>query len=238
MKYLPLSLLIFVLLCCPQPVQAFVYLPGLSTGSSDRIMTPADLPGISSRPLSREKVNVNGVPLMLEIYQVNSPIDIIQRTVKNRFKPETLEGGNDYFRVIFRKDKERTERWLFVFTRKNRPVTAFRMEVNGNIPKPSRWPSDLPPLPSGSRANMVMELPRLNAVYGSFDCDENSGIQQLASYSARLASAGWYHAGAEHAPAIRGTGEIYFKNHPVRQILWIKFGENNGGAFYLKKFNQ
>ena len=100
--------------------------------------------------------------------------------------------------------------------------------------QPSKWPSELPPLPAGTRANMIMELPRLNSIYGSFDQNDALPEQLLASYSARLASAGWQYAGAEHSPAIRGSGELYFKNEPSRELLWIKFG-NGGGAFYIKK---
>ena len=237
-KHLPSILILLLFVCRTIPAGAFVYLPGISSGSSDRIMTASDLPGISSSPLVKEKVNVNGTPLTLEIYQVKSPLDVIQRTIKNRFKPEQLEAGNDYVRAIFRKDKDLTERWLFVFAGEKRPVTAFKMELPGKIAMPVKWPSELPVLPSDCRPNMVMELPRLNAVYGSFDSNTGSGVQQLASYSARLASAGWYHAGAEHAPSIRGTGEIYFRNNPARQIMWIKFGEDGSGAFYLKKLKK
>ena len=217
--------------------EAFVYLPGVSSGSGtqSRALTSSDLPGSSIHPLVKETVNINGVPLNLEIYQLNARIDDLFAAVCKKFKPEKMEHGKDYLRVIFRVGKNQTERWLFIFSGANRPITAFRMEVSGNLPRPSHWPSELPALPPGCRINMVMELPRLNAVYASFDQNESSGIRQLSSYTTRLASSGWVCAGAEHSPSIMGSGDIYFRNTPSRQILWIKFGEEGGGAFYLKK---
>ena len=235
----------FLLACCILLItgfgyraEAFVYLPGTSSGSSGtlaRALTPSVLPGSSTHPLIKEKVNINGVPLTLEIYQLNARIDDLFAAVCKKFKPEKMEYGKDYLRAVFRVGKHKTERWLFIFSGANRPITAFRMELSGNLPRPAHWPSELPALPPGCRINMVMELPRLNAVFGSFDQNESSGIRQLPSYTTRLASSGWVSAGAEHSPSIMGSGEIYFRNNPSRQILWIKFGEEGGGAFYLKK---
>lgn len=234
MRKFLLSCWLLATLCFGYRAEAFVFWPGIGS-SSGRALSPSQLPGLAARPLVKEKVNINGVPLTLEIYPLKLQPDELFHTLKNRCRPEHLDKGRDYLRAVFRINKTLTERWLFVFTGIKHPVTAFRMELSGQIPRPSQWPPELPPLPPGTRAGMVMELPRLNAVYGSFDSNDFSGTRQLASYSARLASSGWMHAGAEHSPAIMGSGEIYFKTNPSRQILWIKFGEDGVGAFYLKK---
>ena len=98
--------------------EAFVYLPGVSSGSGTqtRALTPSDLPGSSIHPLVKEKVNINDVPLTLEIYQLNARFEDLFATVSNRFKPEKIEYGKDYLRVIFRVGKDKTERWLFTCT--------------------------------------------------------------------------------------------------------------------------
>ena len=238
MKFLPSILFFMLLFCRTIPAGALVYLPGISSGSSDRNMTANDVPGISPKPLVQEAVRVNGKPLKLEIYRLDTTLDILERSIKSRFPSGVLERGEDFLRAMFQDGKNRSERWLFVFSGNKRPLTAFKMDVPGDIPPPGKWPAELPPLPAGASPEMVMELPRLDAVYGSFNSSDASGVQQLASYSARMASAGWYHAGAEHSPAIRGRGEIYFKNHPSRQIMWIQFGTDGNGAFYLKKLKK
>ena len=229
-----------MLLCCGIcfNAAAFVYIPGLSSGNSERAITAVDIPGISTRPLFKEAVTVNGRKLDMEIFRIDTAPDILERSIRNRFPSGKFDRGQDYLRAIYQIDKERSERWLFVFSGKQRTVTGFRMSFSGTIPPPGRWPAELPPLPAGSRPEMIMELPRLNAVYGSFGSNDTSGAQQLASYSSRMASAGWSHAGAEHSPAIRGRGEIYFRNQPSRQIMWIQFGTDGSGAFYLKKLKK
>ena len=222
-------------LIVPLYSEAVVFWPGLSRGSTGRNFTSADLPGLRQQPLMTENVNVNGQAMTLEIYQLNTSRDILVRSLKNRFKIDKFESGRDFLRVVQNNGKNNFERWLFVFAGEKHPVTAFRLEQNGKLLKPAKWPAELPALPSGARPNMVMELPRLDSIYGSFDQSDAVPEQLLASYSARLASAGWQYAGAEHAPSIRGTGEIYFKNQPSRQILWIKFGSDGSGSFYVKK---
>ena len=154
--------------------------------------------------------------------------------IKQRMNiPEHISAGNDFVKAVFKNGNSR-ERWLFVAT-PDQPVTAFFLKTQGALPR-AVWPRELPQLPAGARVNMVMEIPRVNAVYGAFDNLTSSGSDMLASYTARMASAGWFHAGAEHSPAIRNSGEVYFRNTPERQILWIKFSDNGNGAFYLKKF--
>ena len=195
----------------------------------------SELPGLSKKPLTEEKVSINGQPLTLEIYQLKTSREMLTAILKNRIKPEQLETGADYLRAIIPTGRHSSDRWLFVFAAPDQPVTAFRIEQDSPVPPVNVWPRELPPLPAGSQADMIMEIPRIDAVYGSFDHATGDPVQLLVSYSARLASDGWHNAGAEHSPAIRGTGEIYFRNHPERQILWVKFGENGNGAFYLKK---
>ena len=190
---------------------------------------------MNKNPLTEEKISINGRPLTLKIYQLGTSREMLTAVLKNRIKPELLKTGADYIRAIIPTGKYTSDRWLFVFAAPDQPVTAFRIEQASDIPPVSAWPRELPALPAGSTPDMVMEIPRIDAVYGSFDNANGDPVQLLVSYSARLASAGWHNAGAEHSPAIRGTGEIYFRNQPERQVLWVKFSENGNGAFYLKK---
>lgn len=233
MRSLTATISLFLLLTAAAlPAEAVVYLPGTAGGKYDRPITVADLPGIRQRALLSEKVEINGVPLNLELYQLETTLAQVVRTIKVRFNAEQLAAGNDFVKAVF-KNGSTLERWLFVAT-PERPVTAFYIKTHGKLPPP-RWPAELPPLPGNTRVNMVMKLPRLNAIYGAFDGSTQSGATLLASYTARMASAGWFHAGAEHAPAIANSGEIYFRNTPEREILWIKFSDDGNGAFYLKK---
>ncbi|MBR7107120.1 MAG: hypothetical protein IKC89_01760 [Lentisphaeria bacterium] len=211
---------------------AVVYLPG-TQGKMSRPIAVSELPGIRPKPLHTEKVVVNGVSMTLELYQMQTTLGQVVRTIKRSYLPEHLSGGDDFVKAVFKKGNTK-ERWLFVAT-PERPVTAFYLKTEGAIPRPV-WPPELPPLPAGAQADMVMNIPRLNAVYGAFSNGTSaSGADMLASYTARMASAGWFHAGAEHSPAIRNSGEVYFRNTPERQILWIKFSDDGNGAFYLKK---
>lgn len=210
---------------------AVVYLPG-TQGKMSRPVAASELPGIRPKALHTEDVRVNGVPMTLELYQLQTTLGQIVRTIKTSYLPEHISAGSDFVKVIFKNNNSR-ERWLFV-SAPDRPVTAFYLKTQGKLPRAS-WPRELPQLPAGARINMVMDIPRLNAVYGAFDNITSSGTDMLASYTARMASAGWFHAGAEHSPAIRNSGEVYFRNTPERQILWIKFSDNGNGAFYLKK---
>ena len=209
-----------------------------SSGSSSRstsCFNASELPGLNKNPLIKEKISINGQPLTLEIYQLGTSREMLTAVLKSRIKPELIKTGRDYIRAIIPTGKYTSERWLFVFAAPDQPVTGFRIEQTSNIPPVSVWPRELPSLPSGSTPDMVMEIPGIDAVYGSFDHANGDPVQLLVSYSARLASAGWNNAGAEHSPAIRGTGDIYFRNQPEQQILWVKFSENGSGAFYLKK---
>ena len=211
---------------------AVVYLPG-TQGKMSRPIAASELPGIRPKPLHTEPVVVNGVSMTLELYQMQTTLGQIVRTIKRSYLPEHLSGGDDFVKVVF-KNGNTKERWLFVAT-PERPVTAFYLKTDRVLPRPV-WPQELPPLPAGAQVNMVMNIPRVNAVYGAFDnAASKSGADMLASYTARMASAGWFHAGAEHSPAIRNSGEVYFRNTPERQILWIKFSDEGNGAFYLKK---
>lgn len=211
---------------------AVVYLPG-TQGKLSRPIAASELPGIRPKALHTENVRVNGVSLTLELYQMKTTLAQIVRTIKKSYLPEHISAGNDFVKAVFKNGNSR-ERWLFVAT-PDQPVTAFFLKTQGALPR-AVWPRELPQLPAGARVNMVMEIPRVNAVYGAFDNLTSSGSDMLASYTARMASAGWFHAGAEHSPAIRNSGEVYFRNIPERQILWIKFSDNGNGAFYLKKF--
>lgn len=241
MKFRFISMLLILLAFgAGSELYARVYWPGSGnsgTSGSSGNKSPfhaSELPGLSKKPLTEEKVSINGQPLTLEIYQLKTSREMLTSILKKRIKPEFLTVGSDFFRVIIPTGRHSSDRWLFVFAAPDQPVTAFRIEQDSPVPPTTVWPRELPPLPAGSKADMIMEIPRINAVYGSFDHANGDPVQLLVSYSARLASAGWHNAGAEHSPAIRGTGEIYFRNQPERQILWVKFGENGIGAFYMK----
>ena len=222
-------------------LDARVYWPGSgksnSSGSSSSGGTfhPSELPGLSKRPLTTEKVSINGKPLTLEIYRLKSSKESLMEILKRKLSSDQLTIGADHLRAVIPTGRYSSDRWLFVFASPDQPVTAFRIEQDSPVPQTVLWPVELPPPPVDSQVDMVMEIPRVNAVYGSFNRMSGDPVQLLVSYSARLASQGWHNAGAEHSPAIRGTGEIYFRNSPERQILWVKFGENGNGAFYLKK---
>ena len=221
-----LWLLVFI------PVHAVVYLPGNSR-SQNRAPLPAELPGMRQNPLHREVIRVNGVKRQLEIFQMKTTLVQIARILKTRFKPLRLDAGNDFILAVF-KNGSSTDRWLFISGGEGKPVAAFRMEHERELPAPV-WHRDLPPLPAGAKADMVLELPRLNAVCGLFSNAGGDPINMLSSCSARLAAAGWYHAGAEHSPAIGGSGELYFRSSPRRELLWVKFGNSGNGAFFFKK---
>ncbi len=246
MKHLFTSLLtVLIFSTAPSRLDAVVYWPGSGNGKNSggtkisgsrnyRQFSIAELPGLSRKPLITEKVKINGRAMTLEIFQLKGIWDELFRFLKNRVAPEHLEFGQDYLKLVIPGGSDNSGRWLFVRAEDNRPITVFHIEQNGNLPPPV-WPKELPQLPSGSRPDMVMEIPRINGIYGSFAQYNGNPEQLLVSYTARMASSGWFNAGAEHSPSIRGTGEIYFRNEPERQILWIKFGADGFGAFYLKK---
>ena len=238
--HFPSLLALLLTLAAVPKLDAVVYWPGngssgSKTTASKRGFFASELPGLKPKPLVKEEVKINGKSMTLEIYQLKTTWDVLLRTLSANVDPKQLELGQDYLKLSVTGRNNRIDRWLFVRAENNRPVTAFCIEHVNQLPPPGLWPRELPPLPSGSRPDMIMEIPRVNAVYGSF-CQYNGIPEQLlVSYSARMAAAGWACAGAEHSPAIRGTGDIYLRNHPERQVLWIKFGANGHGAFYLKK---
>ena len=247
MKHLFTSILtVLIISSAPSRLDAVVYWPGsgnngnrnaanVSGNGSSRRFSVAELPGLSKKPLIKEKVKINGREMTLEIYQLKTAWADLLRFLPNCAAPENLEAGQDFLRLVIPTGNNRSDRWLFVRAEANRPVTVFRIEQDGALPPPARWPQELPPLPAGSTPDMIMEIPRINGIYGSFAQNNGDPEQLLVSYTARMAASGWFNAGAEHSPAIRGTGEIYFRNQPERQILWIKFGTGGVGAFYLKK---
>ncbi len=245
MKHLFTSLLTVVIFStAPSRLDAVVYWPGSGNGGNNnaarvsggksRHFFAAELPGLSRKPLITEEVKINGRAMTLNIYQLKMSWDDLMRLLKSRMAPEYLEPGKDHLKMVIPANSNRTDRWLFVRAEANRPITVFHIEQSGQLPPPE-WPQELPQLPPGSRPDMVMEIPRINGIYGSFAQYSGNPEQLLVSYTARMASSGWFNAGAEHSPSIRGTGEIYFRNQPERQILWIKFGTDGVGAFYLKK---
>lgn len=215
---------------------AVVYLPGI-TGRSPADPVWSELPGMNRQLLLEEKAIVNGVPLNLQIYQLNSTLPAVKSYISRSDGGAKIDSGKDYLRAIFKRSAGGSERWLFVSSGHGRPLTAFKMELDSKLPPPPFWPEELPQLPAGGRPGMVMELPGLQAIYGSFDSCNDSPEQLLSSYSARLNSAGWSCAGAEHSPAIRGSGDMFIRTAPQAKALWIKFSENGNGAFYIKNLN-
>ena len=245
MKHLFTSFLtVLIFSTAPSRLDAVVYWPGSGnggnrssakvSGGNSRHFFAAELPGLSRKPLISEEVKINGRAMTLNIYQLKMSWADLLRLLKSRMAPEYLEPGQDFLKMVIPASSHRTDRWLFVRAEANRPITVFHIEQSGKLPPPV-WPKELPQLPAGSRPDMVMEIPRINGIYGSFAQYSGNPEQLLVSYTARMASSGWFNAGAEHSPSIRGTGEIYFRNEPERQILWIKFGADGAGAFYLKK---
>ena len=202
-------------------------------GTARKRGTPhsSELPGLRPQPLFSERVIVNGKSMDLEVFQMQSTLEQTASILKKRFSPLKMTVGKK--RAIFDAGKHKTLRYLFVSAGENKPLTVFQLQIPGNLPK-AVWNSKLPDLPPGAVADIVVEMPDRNAVYGSFSASGTPPQQLLSTYTARLRNNAWQMAGAEAGANIRGSGEIFIRNHPQREILLIQFGPQGDGAFYNK----
>jgi len=213
-----------------RPLYAEVFLLGTARRGRPH---NSELPGLRPQPLFSERVIVNGKSMDLDVFQMQATLEQTALILKNRFSPLKMAVGKNFARAVFDAGKNKTLRYLFVSAGSNQPLTVFQLQLPGDLPQ-AVWNSKLPSLPAGSAPDIVLEMPDRNAVYGAFTSCGISPDQLLSTYTARLKSNSWQSAGAEAGANIRGSGDLFIRNHPQREILLVQFGQKGDGAFYHK----
>ncbi len=192
------------------------------------------IPGISTEPLYKEKLTVNGVPLELEVYAIDFDFSALEAWLKARLRPENLFREGDTIRVTYRLADNYLDRWLLIGSGPGKPVACFRISAPEKLPEPAGWPGELPPLPDGATPVQVIHLEGRDGWYGSFSGGSGEPEWQLRSTADRLKNEGWSAVGDEARPSIGGTGDLFLRARP-RTLLWVIFNKN-GGSFYSRPY--
>ena len=193
---------------------------------SDRIA--GLLPGLE-KVLYSQKITVNNCPVPLEVSAVKGNIEDIALSLKAlKVDKLNISGGTLRFE---RPAGESVERFLLVASRKNRPVTCFKMTVPKELPPPGDWPSELPPLPPGAEITAVTRLEN-GAVCGEFKNAAEPPYVLLRRVDALLRNRKMFPAGNEIASRDGGKGEIFFDKS---SIVLVNFSHTGHGMFFYRK---
>lgn len=188
------------------------------------------LPGME-KVLHKEKISVNSHETRLEVSAVRRDIEEIALLLK-KMKVEKLQisGGTIRFERKV-KNSSLVERFLLVASRKNRPVTCFRILVPDKLPPPAHWPPELPPLPPGAVITAVTRLAD-GGICGEFRNAQEPAYVQLRRVDAQMRNRKMFPAGNEIGSKSGGRGEIFYDR---RSIVWVSFSDTGHGAFFYRR---
>ncbi|MBR7139118.1 MAG: hypothetical protein IKD44_06195 [Lentisphaeria bacterium] len=210
---------------------AEVYLlgPGRGRNAADRELS-AVLPGVE-KILHSERITVNSFASTLEVSAVKKDIEEIALLLK-RMKADKLaiSGGTIRFERKV-KGSALVERYLLIASRKDRPVTCFKMLVPEKLPPPQEWPSELPPLPAGAVITAVTRLAD-GGICGEFRSAPQAPHILLRNVDALMRNRKMFPAGNEIASRNGGRGEIFFDKNA---IVWVTFSDSGNGAFFYRR---
>lgn len=188
------------------------------------------LPGMEKLLYTRE-ITVNGHKTVLEVSAVKGNIeDMVISLRKIKVDKLNISGGTIRFE---RKSSVpgMVERFLLIATRKNHPVSCFRVLVPEKLPAPLHWPQELPPLPPGAVITAVTRLGD-ESVCGEFRNASEPAYVQLRRVDSFLRGRKMTAASNEIASRDGGKGEIYFDKNAVIQV---NFDDGGRGVFLYRR---
>lgn len=212
-------------------VSAEVYLlgPGRNRGTGVNDLS-ALLPGME-KVLHTEKITVNSYGTVLEVSAVKKDIEEIALLLrKMKVDKLNISGGTLRFERKVRGTRF-VERFLLIASRKERPVTCFRMLVPEKLPPPQEWPPELPPLPSGAIITSVTRLAD-GGICGEFRDAPQPPHIMLRNVDALMRNRKMFPAGNEIASRNGGRGEIFYDKNA---IVWVAFSDSGHGAFFYRR---
>ena len=186
------------------------------------------LPGME-KVLYARKITVNNCPVPLEVSAVRGNFeDMITALRALKVDKLNVSGGTLRFE---RPAGNSVERFLLVASRKNRPVTCFKMTVPRELPPPGEWPSELPPLPPGAEITAVTRLDN-GAVCGEFKNAGEPPYILLRRVDSLLRNRKMFPAGNEISSRDGGKGEIFFDKN---SIVLVNFSDSGNGMFFYRR---
>ena len=188
------------------------------------------LPGMEKVLYTRD-ITVNDHKTLLEVSAVNGKIEeIVPMLKKIGIRKLNISGDTVRFE---RKSSYpgMVERFLLIATRKNQPVTCFRVLVPEKLPPPSQWPSELPPLPVGAVISSVTRLGD-ETVCGEFSNASGPAYVQLRRVDSFLRGRKMVAASNEIASKNGGRGEIFFDKNAIIQV---NFDDSGYGVFIYRR---
>lgn len=224
------TLLTLLLLASALPLLSEVY--WLGPGRRSSVGNTEKLAGIlrgMDNVLYTSKVNVNSFLSTMKVSAVQGDIeDIILQLRRLKVEKLNISGGTVRFeRALPGKMKER---FLLISTRKDRPITCFRMTVPEKLPPPGEWPTVLPSLPPGAEITAVTQLDD-KSICGEFRNASEPAYVLLRRADSELRHRKMYAASNEISRPSGGKGDIYFNDNA---IVWITFDDNGRGTFFYR----
>ena len=221
-------ILLFLVLTPWQPLRAEVYLLGRGRGSAGSVI--GNFIGNESSPLHVEEVRTNGRRFELEIYNSRELVSDIFRKLKERLnKQSQLISNGKLIRYRCELPNKMVEHLLFADS--GNGTVIFRILLPQNFAAGKTWHDQLPPLPGGAKSELVLELPRRNAVFGMFNNAFGTAQGNLRAVLSNLSDE--WSVSADESLMPNGRGAMLFGKK--KGILLVSFSDDGTGFFYLKK---
>lgn len=179
-----------------------------------------DPAGLPERKFWDEEILVNGRKLHLDISLVDLPFSDAAALLKKRAPDAPSAGSPDSFLIHLPLADGSVRRVWLLALRGIRPVLLFSIVLPSGLKEApeSAWPKIIP-LPPGAVARSVMSFPVRQADFVSFQLPNMTQAQALHEMGQRLKSAGWQPASEEIADPFRASGEVFFREKPLRILL-------------------
>ena len=226
MKKLLLNILFLSAALLPLHAEVYWLGPGRGVRSADKLA--GVLPGME-KVLYTGKITVNSYAAQLEVSAVRGDVEEIALQLK-RMKAAKLSLSGGTIRFERKLPSGMIERFLLIASRRNRPLTCFRMKVPEKLPPPAEWPSELPPLPPGAEITAVTRLGD-GGVCGEFRNAQEPPYILLRRVDAQLRNRQMFAAGDEVTARNGGRGEIFYSK---KAIIWVNFSDTGHGAFFYR----
>lgn len=179
----------------------------------------------------KEEVQVNGIPLRMDIDLVDLPFADARAVLLRRFPNASCAAGQGSLLMnVPEKDGSILRLWL-ISLRGVSPVLMFSMKLPADrkTAPASAWPKGIPLLP-GAEAGNVIRFPERGADFASFTIKGVTRPQIMDEMARRLQSEGWLPASEEIADPFRASGEVFYRESPLSVLLLGVSSETSQGV--------
>lgn len=195
---------------------------------------PASLTALSDsmgpKRFWKEKINVNGTDMFMEIFLIDRSLRDIAAQVRQGKKQNIAVFANSNSLLLEEPGKDGSLlRTYYLELSSVRPVLQFKMLIPAGrkTMKAADWPSELP-LVAGAEELTCMRFPARNALYGGFLVRKAVVPQVLSDMSDRIAAKGWNPVSREADNVFKGSGEVFMKENPS-SIMILGIARDSSG---------